>query len=120
MTPGCTTQAVDFTAARSDFDHAGIEIVGISPDSPDKLAKFRDRKELTIRLLADEKRDVIEAYKAWGTRKIYGKAVDGVIRSAFLVNVDDDGNGTIEMAQYNVRATGHVQRLRRDLGLIHL
>ena len=120
MTPGCTTQAIDFTAARDDFLEAGIDIIGISPDAPDALGKFRERKALNLTLLADESRQTIDAYGAWGTRTLYGKSVDGVLRSTFLIEVDDDGNGTIDLAQYNVRATGHVDRLRRDLGLLHL
>lgn len=120
MTPGCTTQAVDFTAARDDFLEAGIDIIGISPDAPAALGKFRERKELKLTLLADESRETINAYGAWGTRTLYGKAVDGVLRSTFLIDVDEAGVGTVELAQYNVRATGHVDRLRRDLGLLHL
>lgn len=120
MTPGCTTQAVDFTAARDDFLEAGMDVVGISPDEPDRLEKFRERKQLNIQLLADPSLEVIKAYGAWGSKTLYGKAMDGVLRSTFVIDVDDDGTGTIELAQYNVRATGHVDRLRRDLGLLHL
>lgn len=120
LTPGCTTQAVDFTASRPDFDAAGIEIIGISPDAPTKLTTFRNRKDLSIQLLSDESRETIRAYGAWGTKKIYGKEIEGLLRSTFIVNVDCDGVGVIESAQYNVRATGHVAKLRRDLGLLHL
>ncbi|MFB9620427.1 thioredoxin-dependent thiol peroxidase [Brooklawnia cerclae] len=120
MTPGCTTEAIDFTQARDDFLEAGIDVVGISPDSPDKIQKFRTRKDLKVTLLSDENRQVISAYGAWGTKVLYGKPVDGVLRSTFLVDVDEQGVGTIELAQYNVRATGHVDRLRRDLGLLHI
>lgn len=120
MTPGCTTQAVDFTAARDDFLEAGMDVVGISPDEPDRLAKFRERKHLNIQLLSDPSLQVIKAYGAWGSKALYGKFMDGVIRSTFLIDVNEDGVGTIELAQYNVRATGHVDRLRRDLGLLHL
>lgn len=120
MTPGCTTEAIDFTQARDDFLEAGIDVVGISPDSPDKIQKFRTRKDLKVTLLSDESRQVIDAYGAWGTKVLYGKPVDGVLRSTFLVDVDEQGTGTIELAQYNVRATGHVARLRRDLGLLHI
>lgn len=120
MTPGCTTQAVDFSAARDDFLEAGMDVVGISPDQPEKLAMFRQRKDLKIQLLGDPSRGVIDSYGAWGSKMLYGKSVDGVLRSTFLIDVDDAGEGTIEVAQYNVRATGHVDRLRRDLGLIHL
>ena len=120
MTPGCTTQAVDFTAARDDFLEAGMDVVGISPDAPDKLAKFRERKHLNVQLLADPSLEVIKAYGAWGSKTLYGKTMDGVLRSTFVIDVAEDGTGTIELAQYNVRATGHVDRLRRDLGLLHL
>ena len=120
MTPGCTTQAVDFTASRDDFLEAGMDVVGISPDEPDKLAKFRERKHLNVELLANPSLDVIKAYGAWGSKTLYGKTMDGVLRSTFVIDVAEDGTGTIELAQYNVRATGHVDRLRRDLGLLHL
>lgn len=120
MTPGCTTEAIDFTAARDDFLEAGMDIVGISPDAPDALGKFRARKELKVTLLSDEDREAIEAYGVWGTKSLYGKPVTGVLRSTFLVDVDEQGNGTIRLAQYNVRASGHVDRLKRDLGLLHV
>jgi len=120
MTPGCTTQAVDFSDARDDFLEAGIDVIGISPDAPVKLAMFRQRKELKITLLSDQTHEVLQAYDAWGTRMLYGKPIEGVLRSTFLIDVDDHGAGTIKLAQYNVRATGHVNRLRRDLGLLHL
>ncbi len=120
MTPGCTTQAVDFTEARDEFLEAGMDVVGISPDAPGALAKFRQRKDLKVELLSDVSREVIDAYGAWGTKMLYGKAVEGVLRSTFVIDINDAGVGTVEVAQYNVRATGHVDRLRRDLGLIHL
>ena len=120
MTPGCTTQAVDFTEARDEFLEAGMDVVGISPDAPGALAKFRQRKDLKVELLSDVSREVIDAYGAWGTKMLYGKAVEGVMRSTFVIDINDAGVGTVEVAQYNVRATGHVDRLRRDLGLIHL
>lgn len=120
MTPGCTTEALDFTAARDDFLEAGIDVVGISPDATEAIAKFRERKDLKVQLLSDPSRETIQAYGAWGDRMLYGKSVTGVLRSTFLIEVADDGNGTIELAQYNVRATGHVDRLKRDLGLLHL
>ena len=115
MTPGCTTEAVDFTAAQDAFSQAGYQIVGVSPDPPEKLARFADKKQLTITLLADPDRSTIKAYGAWGTKTLYGKAIEGVIRSTFVVDVDPHGKGTIELAQYNVRATGHVERLGREL-----
>ena len=120
MTPGCTTQAVDFTAARDDFLEAGIDVIGISPDAPEKLAAFRQRKGLKITLLSDESQQTLDAYGAWGTKVLYGKSMEDVLRSTFVIDVDEDGVGRIDLAQYNVRATGHVDRLRRDLGLLHL
>ena len=112
-TPGCTTEACDFTENLSDFEDASVSVVGISPDSPEKLAKFRSDHDLTIELLSDESKEVMTAYGAFGEKKNYGKIVQGVIRSTFLVGAD----GTIESAQYNVKATGHVGRLLRDLDL---
>lgn len=117
MTPGCTTQAVDFTANAADIDSAGFDVVGISPDAPAKLAAFREKETLDVTLLADEDRAVMNAYGAYGTKMLYGKEIEGVIRSTFVVDVDAEGNGTISVAQYNVRATGHVNKLRRDLGI---
>lgn len=117
MTPGCTTQAVDFTAAEKDFDLAGVEVLGISPDAPAKLAKFTAKESISVRLLSDADREVMKAYAAFGLKKLYGKEVEGVIRSTFVVDVDDNGEGTISLAQYNVKATGHVDRLRRELGI---
>ena len=88
-------------------------MLGISPDKPEKLAKFREKEGLTITLLSDPDKAVMSAYGAFGEKKLYGKVVQGVIRSTFVV----DEEGTIEVAQYNVKATGHVAKLRRDLGL---
>jgi peroxiredoxin Q/BCP len=113
MTPGCTTQACDFTDSLDSLKAAGYEVVGISPNTPDKLAKFRERDHLTITLLSDPDKKVLEAYGAFGEKKLYGKTVEGVIRSTFVVDED----GILEQAQYNVKATGHVAKLRRDLGL---
>ena len=113
MTPGCTTQACDFRDSLGSLQAAGYEVVGISPDTPAKLAKFRERDGVTFPLLSDPDKTVLEAYGAWGEKTMYGKLVTGVIRSTFVV----DPNGTIAVAQYNVRATGHVAKLRRDLGL---
>ncbi len=113
MTPGCTTQACDFTDSLASFQAHGYDVVGISPDSPATLAKFRDRDAITFPLLADPDRSVLKAYGAFGEKKLYGKTVEGVLRSTFVV----DGSGTITLAQYNVKATGHVAKLRRDLGL---
>jgi peroxiredoxin Q/BCP len=113
MTPGCTTQACDFTESLASLQAAGYEVVGISPDKPEKLAKFRERDGLTIRLLSDPDKTVLTAWGAYGEKKLYGKVVEGVIRSTVVV----DESGKVELAQYNVKATGHVAKLRRDLGL---
>ena len=113
MTPGCTTQACDFTDSLPALQGAGYDVLAISPDKPEKLARFRDKDSLTITLLADSDRSVMSAYGACGEKKMYGKTVEGVIRSTFVV----DEEGRIELAQYNVKATGHVAKLRRDLGL---
>lgn len=117
MTPGCTIQAVDFTAALDEIADAGYDVVGISPDAPARLARFRDKEQLTVTLLGDPERSVLEAYGAFGTKMLYGKEIQGVIRSTFVVDVAADGTGTVQVAQYNVKATGHVARLRRDLGI---
>jgi thioredoxin-dependent peroxiredoxin len=113
MTPGCTKQACDFTDSLESLRGAGYEVLGISPDKPEKLAKFRSRDALTLTLLSDPDRTAMRAYGAFGEKKLYGKLVEGVIRSTFVVDED----GRIELAQYNVKATGHVAKLRRDLGL---
>ena len=113
MTPGCTKEACDFTDSLDSLKAAGYEVLGISPDKPEKLAKFRARDSLTITLLSDADRSVMKAWGAFGMKKLYGKEVEGVIRSTFVV----DEEGRIELAQYNVKATGHVAKLRKDLGL---
>ena len=113
LTPGCTTQAVDFTAAAGDLAEAGLDIIGISPDPPEKLLRFREKEGLRITLLSDPDKQVLAAYGAYGTKKLYGKEVVGVIRSTFVI----DAEGHIEKAAHNVKATGHVAKLRRDLGL---
>ncbi|MGY1725234.1 thioredoxin-dependent thiol peroxidase [Blastococcus sp. SYSU DS0533] len=113
LTPGCTTQAVDFTAAAGDLAEAGLEIIGISPDPVEKLARFREKEDLRITLVSDPGKQVMQAYGAYGTKKLYGKEVVGVIRSTFVI----DAEGRVERASYNVKATGHVAKLRRDLGL---
>ena len=113
MTPGCTKQACDFTDSLDSLKGAGYEVLGISPDKPEKLAKFRERDHLTITLLSDADRAVMTSYGAFGEKKLYGKVVQGVIRSTFVIDED----GAVELAQYNVKATGHVAKLRRDLSL---
>ena len=113
MTPGCTTQACEFSETLDSLRGAGYEVLGISKDAPSKLAKFRERDALTLTLLSDTGLETHRAYAAYGEKKLYGKTVEGVLRSTFVV----DEQGTIELAQYNVKATGHVAKLRRDLGL---
>ncbi|EPH02475.1 hypothetical protein HMPREF1531_01782 [Propionibacterium sp. oral taxon 192 str. F0372] len=117
LTPGCTTQAVDFSESKEAFDAEGIDVVGISPDPVAKLDKFRSKNALSVELLSDPDREVIKAYGAWGMRSLYGKQVEGLLRSTFLVEVDSSGVGTIALAQYRVRATGHVARLQKKLGI---
>ena len=117
LTPGCTVQAVDFDAALAELAQAGYRVVGISPDPVTKLATFAERHGLDFPLLSDPDREVLAAYSAFGTKLLYGKQVEGVIRSTFVIDVDADGVGVVSLAQYNVRATGHVAKLRRDLGV---
>ena len=112
-TPGCTKEACDFRDNLAELNEAGLDVVGISPDKPEKLAKFRDKENLTFPLLSDPDRSVLQAWGAYGEKTMYGKTVQGVIRSTFVV----DEKGTIEVAQYNIRATGHVAKLRRDLSV---
>ena len=114
MTPGCTKQACDFTDSLDSLKASGYEVLGISPDKPEKLAKFRARDSLTITLLSDADKSVMKAYGAYGLKKLYGKEVEGVIRSTFVVDED----GKVELAQYNVKAAGHVAKLRKELGLV--
>jgi peroxiredoxin Q/BCP len=112
-TPGCTKQACDFRDSLAQLNEAGLDVIGISPDKPEKLAKFRDAEGLTFPLLSDPDKKVLSAWGAFGEKKMYGKTVQGVIRSTFVV----DEKGNIEVAQYNVKATGHVAKLRRDLSV---
>ena len=112
-TPGCTKQACDFRDSLAQLNEAGLDVVGISPDKPAKLAKFRDAEGLTFPLLSDPDREVLTAWGAFGEKTMYGKKVHGVIRSTFVV----DEKGAIEVAQYNVKATGHVAKLRRDISV---
>ena len=113
MTSGCTKQACDFTDSLSSLQSAGYEVLGISPDKPEKLAQFRERDSLKITLLSDPDKSVMMSFGAYGEKKLYGKVVQGVIRSTLVV----DETGKVEVAQYNVKAAGHVAKLRRDLGL---
>ena len=112
-TPGCTKEACDFRDNLAELNDAGFAVVGISPDKPEKLAKFRDAQGLTFPLLSDPSRSVLEAYGAYGEKTLYGKKITGVIRSTFVV----DEAGKIDQALYNVKATGHVAKLRRDLNV---
>jgi peroxiredoxin Q/BCP len=113
MTPGCTKQACDFTDSLESLQGAGYEVLGISPDKPEKLAKFRERDALSIPLLSDADKTVMKQWGAFGEKKLYGKTVEGVIRSTVVIDED----GAVSHAWYNVKATGHVAKLRRDLGL---
>jgi thioredoxin-dependent peroxiredoxin len=113
MTPGCTTEACDFSDSLDALHAAGVEVLGISPDQPEKLATFRERDGLTIQLLSDPDKRVLEQYGAFGEKNLYGKTVQGVIRSTFVV----DEEGRIADARYNVKATGHVAKLRQELGI---
>lgn len=111
-TPGCTKQACDFRDNLAELAGAGIEVIGISPDKPAKLVKFRDAEKLTFPLLSDPDRTVLTAWGAFGEKMMYGKTVTGVIRSTFLV----DEAGKIEVAQYNVKAAHTTTKIERILG----
>ena len=113
MTPGCTTQACDFRDSLASLTAAGYAVVGISPDPLEKLHEFAAKDGLPFALASDEDHAVAEAYGAWGEKKNYGKTYEGLIRSTVVV----DAQGVVELAQYNVRAKGHVAKLRRDLHL---
>jgi peroxiredoxin Q/BCP len=113
MTPGCTKQACDFSDNIASLRGSGYEVLGISPDKPEKLAKFREKESLGITLLSDADKSVMGAWATYGEKQLYGKTVQGVIRSTFVL----DEEGKVEVAQYNVKATGHVAKLRKDLGL---
>lgn len=113
MTPGCTTEACDFRDSLAPLQAAGYAVVGISRDDPAKLRAFRERDGLTYPLLSDPDHAVHEAYGAWGEKMNYGKLVEGVIRSTVIVDAD----GVVTHALYNVKATGHVARIRTLLGV---
>ncbi|MGW7536929.1 thioredoxin-dependent thiol peroxidase [Amycolatopsis sp. NPDC054798] len=112
-TPGCTKQACDFRDNLAELNDAGYQVLGISPDKPEKLAKFVEAEKLTFPLLSDVDKTVLTEWGAFGEKKNYGRIVQGVIRSTFIV----DAEGKIARAAYNVRATGHVAKLIRDLGI---
>jgi peroxiredoxin Q/BCP len=113
MTPGCTKEACDFSESLPDLTAVGLTVLGISPDAPAKLAKFRAKEGITFPLLSDPERTTLSAYGAYGEKMMYGKKTTGVIRSTFVVGAD----GKIEKAYYGVKATGHVDRVRKDLGV---
>jgi thioredoxin-dependent peroxiredoxin len=110
-TPGCTKQACDFRDSLASLQAAGYDVVGVSPDPVEKLARFAAAEELRFPLLSDPDHTAAEAYAAWGEKKNYGRSYEGLIRSTVVVGPD----GKVTLAQYNVRATGHVAKLRRDL-----
>ncbi len=112
-TPGCTKQACDFRDSLASLQGHGYRVVGVSPDPVPALARFAEAEDLTFPLASDPDKTVLEAWGAWGEKSLYGKTVTGVIRSTVVV----DPQGTVELAQYNVKATGHVAKLRRDLGI---
>lgn len=111
-TPGCTTQACDFRDSLASLQGAGYQVLGVSPDPVSALTKFTESQDLTFPLLSDEDHAVAEAYGAWGEKKNYGKVSEGLIRSTVVLDQD----GKVQLAQYNVKATGHVARLREKLG----
>lgn len=113
MTPGCTTQACDFRDSLSTLAAAGYEVVGVSKDTPEKLTKFREAEGLNFTLVSDPDLVIQNLYGAWGEKSLYGKTVQGSLRSTVVV----DPHGKVSLAQYNVKATGHVAKLRRDLGI---
>ncbi|KQM84085.1 thioredoxin-dependent thiol peroxidase [Agromyces sp. Leaf222] len=113
MTPGCTTEACDFRDSLNSFASAGVRVIGVSKDAVEKLARFAERDRLNYTLLSDEDLAVQQRYGVWGEKQLYGKTVVGSIRSTMVIGAD----GVIEHAWYNVKATGHVARVRRELGL---
>ena len=112
-TPGCTKEACDFRDNLASLKSLGYVVLGVSPDSPSAIARFAEKESLSFPLLSDANHTVAEAYGAWGEKKNYGRVYEGLIRSTFVI----DEQGVISVAQYNVRATGHVAKLRRDLGI---
>ena len=113
MTPGCTKQACDFTESMPALEKVGLTVLGISPDAPAKLVKFREKEGITFPLLSDPDKSVLTAYGAYGEKVNYGKKIMGVIRSTFVIGAD----GRVDNAYYAVKAAGHVERLRKDLGV---
>ncbi|MFE9252971.1 thioredoxin-dependent thiol peroxidase [Streptomyces sp. NPDC007088] len=113
LTPGCTKQACDFTDNLELLSGQGYDVIGVSPDKPEKLGKFREKENLQVTLVSDPSKETLEAYGAYGEKKLYGKTVTGVIRSTVVV----DEEGKVERALYNVKATGHVAKIIKDLGI---
>jgi thioredoxin-dependent peroxiredoxin len=111
MTPGCTMESCDFRDSYSEFADAGYEVIGVSPDPPSRNRKFKEKEGLTFDLLSDEDHELAEALGAWGEKKLYGKTMGGLIRSTFVV----DEQGELEKEYRNVKATGHVARVKEDL-----
>ena len=111
MTPGCTTESCDFRDSYAEFAQAGYEVVGVSPDPPARNQKFKEKEGLNFDLLSDEDHQLAESLGAWGEKKLYGKLSNGLIRSTFVV----DETGKVEKAYRNVKATGHVARVKQDL-----
>jgi peroxiredoxin Q/BCP len=112
-TPGCTKQACDFRDSMQPLKSAGYTVLGVSPQGADSHGKFATKYSLNFPLLVDEDHSVAEAYGAWGEKKNYGKTYEGLIRSTFVIDED----GSIQAALYNVKATGHVDRLKEQLSL---
>ncbi|MDR0488341.1 MAG: peroxiredoxin [Propionibacteriaceae bacterium] len=117
LTPGCTVEAIDFSQYTPKFRDAGYTIIGVSPDEPETLATFIAKHNLTITLLADPDLVTIKEYGAWGERMLWGKTFTGLLRSTFVLEIDAQGKGTVVDAQYSIRATGHVERLAKSLGI---
>lgn len=111
MTPGCTKESCDFRDSYDEFASAGYDIVGVSPDKPSRNAKFKDKEGLNFDLLSDEDKELAMSLGAWGEKNLYGKVSNGLIRSTFVLGPD----GTIEKAYRNVKATGHVARIKEEL-----
>jgi peroxiredoxin Q/BCP len=111
MTPGCTTESCDFRDSYAEFSESGYQVIGVSPDPPERNRKFKEKEGLNFDLLSDEDHQLAEALGAWGEKKLYGKPSNGLIRSTFVV----DEGGELAKAYRNVKATGHVARVKQDL-----
>lgn len=113
MTPGCTTESCDFRDSYSEFNDAGYEVVGVSPDPPSRNRRFKEKEGLNFDLLSDEDHELAASLGAWGEKNLYGKLSQGLIRSTFVIDED----GEVEKVYRNVKATGHVARVKEDLGV---